>query len=195
MSTTNTNTTSETEAENAMTEIENKPALYDEMTARYLRERAIEGSRGREYRLSTWSDPSMCETECRITNLGGDSVHVKVTVVYEDDAGTKSWEEGSECFFFDPDLHDAADVLDQAEAAAESLARSVTAEAVKSRQRLIDGDIQFYTQEFLDDSDLVNEVIWSGDGECEYHDRPDFGVTYVARRGADGTVTVTAESR
>ena len=29
----------------------------------------------------------------------------------------------------------------------------------------------------------------------EYHDRPDFGVTYVARRGADGTVTVTAESR
>lgn len=178
-----------------MAETENKPDLYGEMTDRYLRASAIEGSRGREYRRRTWSDPSMCETECRILNFRDESVHVTVTVVYEDGDGTKSWEEGSDVFLFDPDLHDAADVLDQAEAAAESLARSVTAEAVKSRQRVIDNDIQFYAQEFLDDPDLAEEVIWSSNGEHVCADRPDLGVTYVARRGADGTITVTAEPR
>jgi hypothetical protein len=185
----NTNT-NDTEAEDGMTETENKPDLYDAMKSRYSD--VIEGSRDRAYRLSTWSDPSMCETECRISSFRDESVHVKVTVVYEDVDGTKSWEEGSECFFFDPDLHDAADVLDQAEAAAESLAKSVTAEAVKSRQRSIDSDISFYTEELNDDPD---NFLWSGGGECKYRDRPDLGVTYVARRGADGTVTVTAEPR
>ena len=107
--------TTRLDEEQEMTEIENKPDLYCEMKSRYWD--VIEGSRGTKYRLRTWSDPDMCETECTISNFRDVSEHVKVTVVYQDVDGTKSWEEGSECFLFDPDLHDAADVLDQAEAA------------------------------------------------------------------------------
>lgn len=153
-----------------------------------------------EIEIGVDSDPTMVETECRLSHRS-----ITATVTYSRDPNSspvlEHWEADCDAFLGDEfELAEGADydtaVADLAakiEKLAQALTDRVTEAARKSRDQLIAAEIEFWAGEFEAGHEDFAEPgsAWDPEGEDLVYRRPDLGVDFIARRDLDHVVTVT----